>query len=171
MAVRGPQNQAAFGVIFSLVLLLTAGCAHYSTSATGGAGFRTVAIPLLDNESLEPGIQQALTDTLVQAFVTNGALRVVDESEADVVLRGTVIEVREEPFTYRQQAGQYQIIVLLKMACTDARSKQPLWEEQLRGYGIFSAEDQREEARRKGLADAFRILSEDVVDRVQVGGW
>ena len=157
------------------ILLLLCGCAYYSTSATGGAGFRTVAVPLMENASLEPGIQQALTDSLIQAFVSNGALRVVDEGQADVVLRGTVTEVVEAPFTYQQQANQqadqYQITVSLEMTCTDARNKQTLWEEKLRGYGIYSAAEQRDLARRKGLADAFRILIEDVVDRTQVGGW
>ena len=164
------QRAGAFACLV-LCSFFFSGCAYYSTSATGGSGFRSVAIPLLENTSLEPGIQQALTDSLIQAFVANGALRVVDESRADIVLKGTVTEIREEPFTYQQQADQYQISVFLEMSCYNIRSKQTLWDQKLRGYGIYSAAERREDARRQGLADAFRILSEDVVDRTQVGGW
>ena len=149
-----------------------AGCAHYSTSASGGSGFKSVAIPLLENKSLEPEIQQALTDSLIQAFVESGALKVVDEDRADVVLRGTIVEVREEPFTYGGAADQYQITVFVDMSCYDAREKKSLWEEsRLRGYGIYSASLQREEARIEGLGAAFEILTRDIVDKTQVGGW
>lgn len=155
-----------------LLLLLLCGCAYYSTSATGGGGFRTVAVPLLENESFEPEIQQALTDSLIRAFVDDGALRVVDEDRADIVLRGTIVEVREDPFTYGDRADQYQITVFLDMSCYDTRKKKVLWEEaRLKGYGIYSAAAQREAARQEGLGAAFEILTRDVVDRTQVGGW
>ncbi len=154
------------------LLLLVCGCSYYSTSATGGSGIRSVAIPLLDNRSLEPEVHQALTDSLIEAFVSDGTLRVLDEDRADVVLRGTIVEVKDEPFTYVQEADQYQITVFLNMTCYDTRQKNALWEEKrLRGYGIYSATGRREEARREGLAQAFEILVKDVVDLTQVGGW
>ena len=154
-----------------LAMLLPA-CAHYSTSATGGSGFRTVAVPLFENESLEPEIHQALTDSLIEAFVSDGALRVVDEDRADAVLRGTIVDVKEEPFTYQAQAEQYQIVVLIDVTCQALETKTTLWEEKrLRGYGIYSAAERREEARAAGLAAALRMLTKDVVDRTQVGGW
>jgi hypothetical protein len=131
-----------------------------------------VAIPLLENTSLEPGIQQTLTDSLIEAFVADGALRVVDEDQADIILRGTVLEVREEPFTYGDQADQYRISVFVDVSCYDANKKQTLWEEKrLLGYGIYNARDQREIARSEGLGQAFGMLTRDVVDRTQVGGW
>ena len=87
-----------------LIMYLPLSCAYYSTSATGSGGIRSVAVPLLDNESLEAGIHQALTDSLIQGFVSDAALRVVEEDQADAVLQGTVLEIKEEPFTYGGQA-------------------------------------------------------------------
>ena len=154
-----------------LAMLLPA-CAHYSTSATGGSGVRTVAVPLFENESLEPEVHQALTDSLIEAFVSDGALRGVDEDRADAVLHGTIVEVKEEPFTYQAQAEQYRIVVFVDVTCQTIENKTVLWEEKgLRGYGIYSATERREEARATGLAAAFRMLTKDIVDRTQVGGW
>ena len=167
---HAPLLPAVLCFLSSICLLV--GCAYYSTSATGGGGIRSVAVPLLENESLEAGIHQALTDSLIQAFVTDGALRVVDEDQADAVLQGTVLEVKEEPFTYGDQADQYQITIFIRAALYDPHNKQVIWEEKrLRGYGIYSATEQREEARTQGLGDAFRMVTQDVVDRTQVGGW
>ena len=157
---------------FAAICLLFSGCAHYSTSATGSGGVRSVAVPLLENESLESGIHQALADSLIQAFVADGALRVVEEGQADAVLQGTVLEVVEEPFTYGDQADQYQISVFVKVVFYDARQKQAIWEiARMRGYGIYNAALQRDLARAEGVGDALRMLSKDVVDRTQVGGW
>ena len=159
-------------LVFSLLFLFCLGCAFYSTSATGENGIRTVAIPLMENMSLEAGIHQVLTDSLIQAFVLDGALKVVDEELADSVLRGIVVEVREEPFSYGASADQYQITVVLDVTFYDTRKKQMIWEEKgFQGYGVYSAKEMRQLARQKGLDAAFRILTQDVLDRTQVGGW
>jgi len=148
------------------------GCGYYSTSATGGGGIRSLAIPLMENESLESDIHQALTDSLIKAFVFDGQLRVVGEDRADAVLQGTVVEVEERPFTYGNESDQYQISVFLDVMFYDIQNKQVIWEEKrLRGYGVYNAQTQREEARSEGIAAAIRILTRDVVDRTQVGGW
>jgi hypothetical protein len=166
------SNGSARILLIALAAGLASGCAWYSTSAGGGSGFRSVAVPLLENESLEPEIHQALTDSLIEAFVANGALKVVDEDLADVVLRGTVVEVREEPFTYGDQADQFRITLWVKISSYDSRSKEILWEERrLRGFGIFSATAERSTARAAGLSEAVRMLTEDILDRTQVGGW
>lgn len=159
-------------VLLPIFCLQFQGCAYYSTSATGSGGIRTVAIPLLENESLEANIHQALTDSLTQGFVSDGALRVVDEDLADAILQGTVVAVKEDPFTYANQADQYQISVYLKVIFYDTREKKALWEnERMRGYGIYSAAGSREVNRQAGLNEAIQMLTRDVVDRTQVGGW
>ncbi len=170
--MSAPNKWSAYCLL--LIMYLPLSCAYYSTSATGSGGIRSVAVPLLENESLEAGIHQALTDSLIQGFVSDAALRVVEEDQADAVLQGTVLEIKEEPFTYGGQPGaeQYQISVFVKMAFYDTREKQTLWEiDRMRGYGIYDAASQRDLARTKGIGDALHMLTKDVVDRTQVGGW
>jgi hypothetical protein len=152
--------------------LASSGCAWYSTSAGGAGSFRSIAVPLVENESLEPEIHQTLTDSLVEAFVRSGALKVVDEDVADVVLRGTVVEVQEEPFTYGDQADQFRVTLYINVVCVDAREKKTIWEERrLRGFGIYNASEERSVARRAGMSEAIGMVTQDILDRTQVGGW
>ena len=131
-----------------------------------------MAVPMFENKSLESGLQQALTDSLIEGFVTNGAVRVLDEDRARLVLRGEIHEVREEPFTYDGQSEQFRISIFLGISCYDTEEKKTIWEEQrLRGFGIFDATQDRREQRALGLNAAIQMLVEDVVDRTQVGGW
>ena len=141
-------------------------------SASGAVGSSSVAVPMFENKSLESGLQQALTDSLIQGFVTDGALRVLNEDRAHLVLQGKILEVREEPFTYSGGTEQFRISIILEVSCYDSQEKKPLWEESgLSGFGVFDALQDRQEARINGLNDAIRMLVEDVIDRTQVGGW
>ena len=159
-------------VTLTIVAAILCACSHYSTSASGRGGTSSVAVPLFDNRSLESGLQQALPASLIQGLVTNGAVRVLAEDQARLVLRGEIVDVREEPFTYDGGSEQFQLSIFLGISCYDTEEKMTLWEEQrLRGFGIFAAQQDRQEARTLGLNAAIRMLVEDVVDRTQVGGW
>ena len=159
------------GILLGAVLTL-ASCAHYSTSAGGPGRSSSVAVTMFENKSLESGLQQALTDSLIQGFVTDGALRVLDEDRAHLVLHGEIIDVTEEPFTYSGGTEQFRISIILGVSCYDSQDKKPFWEESgLSGFGVFDASQDRQEARTNGLNDAIRMLVEDVIDRTQVGGW
>ena len=106
-------------------------------------------------------------------FTGSAGHLLVEEDRADAVLQGSVLEIKEEPFTYGQtSAEQYRISVFVKMVFYDARQKQTLWEmDRMRGYGIYDATRQRDLARSEGIGDALQMLAKDVVDRMQVGGW
>ena len=83
-----------------------------------------------------------------------------------------MLELVEEQYKYNNQADQYQISVFVKVVFYDTRQKQALWEvARMRGYGIYNAALQRDLERAKGVGDALRMLSKDMVDRTQVGGW
>ena len=127
---------------------------------------------MFENKSLESGLQQALTDSLIQGFVIDGALRVLDEDRAHIVLQGEILDVREEPFTYGGGNEQFRISIILGVSCYNSQEKKSLWKENgLTGFGVFDASQDRQEARINGLNDAIRMLVEDVIDRTQVGSW
>ena len=153
-------------------LVLASGCAHYGTSASGEGAFASVAIPLFENESLEAGLPQAMTDTLIQTFVANGSMRVLDEDAAQLVLRGTVTGVLEQPFTLEGGSEQFRITIRLDVSCYDTAEKTSIWEEKgLRGFGIYDAGAARQAVREAALGEAMAMVAGDIVDRTQVGGW
>lgn len=157
-------------IAFSLAL---SGCGIYSTSGAGRSSGGTVAVPLFENSTVEPGVNQELTDALVRALVREASLKVVEEDRADLVIRGNVLAVREEPFTYtRAQADQNKITVTVAVSCYDSKKGKTMWEEKgLSGYGIFTAGGRQEEERSVGLQAALAIIVKDIVDRTASGGW
>lgn len=159
-------------ILPALVLLALSGCGVYTTSGSRSPG-GSVAVPLFENGTVEPAVNEGLTDALISALVRDASLRVVDEDRADLVIRGKVVAVRDEPFTYGQsQTGQNRVTVIVEASCYDTKKGRPVWEEKaLSGYGIYRAGGRQEEERSAGLRAAFDILVKDIVDRTAVGAW
>jgi hypothetical protein len=160
-------------IVTFLLFGFPGGCGVYSTSSAGRSGGGSVAVPLFENQTVEFGVNEGLTDALIQALVRNASLRVVDEDRADFVIRGKVVSVRDEPFTYAQsQTRQNRIVLVADVSCYDVKKGRMIWEEKaLSGYGIYAAGGRQEEERNAGIQAAFAILVKDIVDRTSVGGW
>ena len=165
------------GAQFALCTILLWGCGVYSTSGSGRSGGGTLAVPLFENSTVEFGINESLTDTLIVALVQDANMRVVDEDQADFVIQGSVVDIRDEPFTYggisgQEQAEQNRVIVSVNVSFYDTKKGETVWEEKgLSGYGIYQASGNQEEERELGIRAAFAILVKDIVDRTAVGGW
>ena len=83
---------ACLGLGLGLVL---AGCASdphrgYVLGTTYDGGVRTVAVPVFQNTTYTPGIEQALTDAITKEIMARTPWRVVSQGSADTVLTGTV---------------------------------------------------------------------------------
>ena len=116
------------------LLLLAAGCSYYSFSGALPAHLKTVAVPLFGNEEqrvLIYGVEESLTDAVIEAFVKDGNLKVVDRMRADSRISGRIVEIREEPFTYTadEQAKQWKVRVFVAVAYEDVRKKETRWVE------------------------------------------
>ncbi|MFN8389740.1 MAG: LPS assembly lipoprotein LptE [Bdellovibrionota bacterium] len=86
----------ARGAILALVALLCAGCG-YSFQGSGSIlpqDIKTIAIPLVENNTTTPGLGQRFTEALRSRFDRYGAVRVVeDEAGADAVFRAKIDNV------------------------------------------------------------------------------
>lgn len=156
------------------VAALAAGCSHYGFSSAVQTHIKTIAIPILANETLEFGVGQELTDALISEFTDNNALSVVGEEEADSVLRGTVV-VYERPVISYDAAGnpgEYKVRVVAALAYEDLTAQETVWEEEVEGWAVYSESGQggdlttEEDAR----AEALKKLAEDVLSKT-VQSW
>ncbi len=89
------------GLALLLALAALPGCAYYSfTGATIPPQLNTIAIPLVEDQSVSPvlGLDEALTDLLVDRFVGQTRLRLEpEESEADALLSVRIDRYLNQP--------------------------------------------------------------------------
>ena len=124
--MRGGGRALALGLLAAAV----AGCG-YSFRGTLPEHIQTVAVPLFANKTGEPRIESLLTSAVVEAFSTNGRLRVVKREDADAVLEGEVIGYSLLSISYDSQANirQYRLIMTVNLKLLDMRRSAVLFEE------------------------------------------
>ena len=124
--MRGGGRALALGLLAAAV----AGCG-YSFRGTLPEHIQTVAVPLFANKTGEPRIESLLTSAVVEAFSTNGRLRVVKREDADAVLEGEVVGYSLLSISYDSQANvrQYRLIMTINLKLLDMRRSAVLFEE------------------------------------------
>ncbi|MBI4246785.1 MAG: LptE family protein [Candidatus Rokubacteria bacterium] len=118
------------GALLTAALLL-GGCG-YSVRGTLPEHIKTVAVPVFKNRTVEPAVENTLTRAVVEAFSTNGRLRVVGLEQADAILEGEIVgyEVQAVAFDPRANVRQYRLVVTMNLRFRDVREKKVLFERQ-----------------------------------------
>jgi len=117
----------------SLVLLAVAlaGCG-YSFRGNLPDHIKTVAVPVFTNKTSEPAVESLLTSAVVQAFASNGRLRVVKPEDADAILDGEVVGYSVQSIAFDNQANvrQYRLQVTMNLKFRDVRRNTVLFDQQ-----------------------------------------
>ncbi|MCI0329782.1 MAG: LPS assembly lipoprotein LptE [candidate division Zixibacteria bacterium] len=149
--------------------LVSISCGPYSFNP-GGAGAKSIAIPLFENETTQFGVREALTDSVSFRFLSDNTLKIAPAGTAELLLSGTILRYERLPHTFdaSQQVKQYVVNVWAKVSVVNQKDKKTVWEaEELLGFGIYDALSETEE---EGKARAVAKLAEDIVNRT-VRGW
>jgi outer membrane lipopolysaccharide assembly protein LptE/RlpB len=162
------------GAALALMLATLAGCG-YSLRGTLPEHVKTVAVPVFANKTAEPAVENLLTQAVVQAFSTNGRLRVVKPEEADAILEGEVVgyEIQALAFDPRASIRQYRLVVTMNLRFRDVQRKTLLFEHarfqekaDFRVVGVVSQTISREESALQAAAvDIARAIVSLAVDR------
>ena len=153
-----------------LITLFMASCGYYSFSGSGLKGIKSVAVPLFENQTQEYGIRESLAEKVVDAYVQDNTLKVVNEKIADSILSGIITRYLREAHTFDEDENvkEYKARIFVRVTLEDTEKKKIIWEdESLEGWAIYSAADETED---EGKERALQKLAEDIVNRT-VKGW
>jgi outer membrane lipopolysaccharide assembly protein LptE/RlpB len=118
------------GAIF-IIVLAASGCGYHLAGRDNPllAGINTIAVPYFKNDSFEAGLEAIFTRAFADEFIQSKRLQVVNIDAADVILRGTIKNVREEIISYNKddKAMEYRIHVSLDLALEKRDSGEILW--------------------------------------------
>lgn len=123
---RGRLRVAALVTVASAL----AGCG-YSVHGTLPDHIKTIAVPIFVNRTQQPAVESVITRAVVDAFATNGRLRVVRPEDADAILDGEVIGYTVGPIAVDPSLAvvQYRLGVTLNLRLRDLRRNEVLFEQ------------------------------------------
>ncbi len=114
-----------------LGLLLVSGCG-YTLVGQGSLPdhIKTIAIPTFENETLEKGLEEVITQAVIDEYVRGGKLRLVAEAQADAVLWGVIRSFNDDDvvtYNERNDPESYKLTIEIDIEIKDLVKDAILW--------------------------------------------
>ena len=156
----------------ALGLLLLAGCCGYSTRSLLPSHLKTVAVPPATNTTTQPGLAEALTDSLTAAFTSDRTLRVTNVEAADLVVNTVVSSYVLTPSAYTggdssgaQAVTAYDLSVSAQIQARDQTRDEDFYKGNASAKVSYDPNLKTEEA---AAAETIRKLASEIVRQVQI---
>ena len=160
----------------AILPLLAGGCAYSFNPSALPSHVKTLQIPTLGNQTLEPTLSQELTDALTQRFISDNTLQVIAK-DADAVLEGEIVEYQNRVFGIGSDsvADQYLVLIKVKMRLRDRVKNRDLWsEEAMEGRASYGVGGEQAGQTVASEEEARNVAIRQVVDAaisLTVEGW
>jgi len=151
-------------------------CAYTASPALLPAHLKTVAIPVFENATTEYTIEQDVTDAVIQRFVADNHLRIVDERSADSVIRGKITSYTNSVFGFQAQTGaqEYRVTISMEVTYKDLVKNREVWTEpnlvKSANYYVQDVPGQTAKTELDGRKEAIDKLAEEILSRT-VQSW
>ena len=127
-----PNRRAPLALLLVAHGLLACGYHLAGRGSTLPASVRSVGIPIFDNRTSRPELEQRVTEHVVDEFTTRGRVRILPGEEgADAVLRGILYTYTTTPVVLNEQgrARRYEILITARVVLAQAATDRILWED------------------------------------------
>lgn len=167
--------KTALVVLAFMIAALMPACG-YSTKSSLPAHIKTIAVlPFpnkIDFQSGKPNVYVPLLevkshDAVVNQFLFDGNLRIVDEKQADLVLKGELIGYDRSALRYNNNndVQEYRITVTVRLTMTDSVGT-VLWEEpSFSGEDTYFLTGPNASSEAGAVEDAVKDLAKRIVER------
>ncbi|MDD5528574.1 MAG: LPS assembly lipoprotein LptE [bacterium] len=130
-----------FWVFFSLIIL---GCT-YNFKGFSSRNIRSVAVPVFENKTSQYELESKLTKSVIDAFIQDNRLKVLDKSNAESILTGEILQYKREVFSYddKENVKDYKVEVMVKLTYKD-KSGKVLLSKELSEYYLYQVNETEE---------------------------
>jgi hypothetical protein len=117
----------------AILLMTVTGCGYHLAGQGSSlpAHLKNIAIPIFQNRSFEYGLENILTQEIVDAFNRRAGVQTVKNvSEADAILEGDIIEYKYVPtLNSQRKVTQYYIQITASVRLRDLVKDTVYWED------------------------------------------
>ncbi len=151
-------------LITLLILTGLAGCGVYTFNPRGKASFESISVQRFDNQTVEYGLSDRITDEIIDAFIADGTFKILPESAAEAILVGTLTRYDRKPNTYDQndQVTQYRVEMDFLITMKNPADGSDIWSERMNPIGVYDLNDETEE---DGQQKAIVLLIENIINK------
>jgi hypothetical protein len=164
------------GACLAALALLGAGCAYTTSTALLPPHLKTVAIPVFENVTTEYTLERDVTQAVIDRFVADNHLKIVDERSANAVVRGKIVEYKNSVFGFSTaaQAQEYRVTIGVSVVFKDQVKNREMWSEpnmvKTANYYVVNVPGSSAQTELDGRKEAIRKIADEIVART-VEGW
>ena len=152
------------------LLAVAAGCAGYRLGSTLPPGVSSVFVPVVINDTGEPGLETTATSAAIEEIQLDGSLKVAAKEKADSILEIRLKRYTLSPLRYSKDqtttAIEYRLTLIANVILRSASTGQIIYSDTVSGYTTFDALTDLPSARRDALPAAAKDLAHRVVRSV-----
>ncbi len=173
MRFANTTRSTVLSAVLIASLVLYSGCPYSFTGASVPKHLKTIAIPLVDDQSGfgEAGLRERFTTELTNLFISDNSLQVTDRATADSILEGAIVTVSDAPsvVTQGEAVAKRRITITVKCAYQDKVQRKRIWEKTFSQWGDYDSGGGLSQ-RDAGLREAIKKVTEDILLET-VSGW
>lgn len=154
-----------------LAALAAAGCAYTSSPALLPPHLKTVAIPTFENVTSEYTLEQEITQAVIDRFVRDNHLKIVDEKSADAVVRGKVTQFKNAVFGFSSasEASEFRVTIAVSVVFKDQVKNREIWNDpnlvKTANYYVQDVPGQTASTPLDGRKEAVTKLADEILTR------
>jgi Lipopolysaccharide-assembly len=142
-----------------------ASCQPYTFNQKGKPTIKSIAIERFQNETAEFTLSDRMTNVIIDRFLADGSISVVDASTAEAVLSGTLTRYTRQPYVYdgNDQVSQYAVYMDFLVVLKKPGEEAEIWKENMNQIGVYTVADETEE---DGQNRALELLVQSVFNKI-----
>ena len=125
--------------IVIIILPFFTNCIFYSMAGAIPPHINSISIPMVENQTVEFGISEAVTDNLINQFLESNILLLDEENNADSILKGKIVRVNDAPYTYTKEESvtEYRFTITMDLEWFDVKEDKVIIKKQYSGFGAY----------------------------------
>ncbi len=156
-------------IISVLFILILAGC-RYQLPPQLPPATSKIAIPAFDNQTFQYGLAEVLTNSVVEQFLLDGRLRVGEEKEADLILKGKITQYLKETLSEVSMGlTEYRVKIEISTSLISTKDGKVLWEKKVEEATTYTPTEGEVQTESDAIRQTNRKIGEDLVNLVMEG--
>jgi hypothetical protein len=160
-----------------LIACLLFGCAGYHLGPVNGAvaGEKSIQILPFNNQTLQPRLGDALTQSLRENFQNDGTFHLATHGSGDIVLTGVIRGYTRTGIGYLSTDAEtpedFRVEITVHVTARDTASGKLLLDKDIKGHTLVHVDSDLASAERQALPLLAGDLAQNITEAVTEGAW
>ena len=169
------------GILLFICMLVVSGCG-YTTHSLLPSHFKSIYVDNFKNSirvtaeqsdqrmyrGYRPGMEIEVTKAVIDKFLLDGNLKIATQPNADIILKGALIDFRREALRYdaNDNVEEYRIKLIVNLELRDAKTDKVIWTENgFTGETTYRTGGSLAKTETAAVQDAITDLARRIVER------